>query len=271
MFANNGAHGKGAIACAEIKTEQSLFFLLGTMPLLLRHSEDPKVLEVGIDEVGRGPLFGRVYTAAVILPKEGFDVTRVKDSKLFTSDKKIREAAAYIQAHALSWAVHYEDERVIDQVNILKATMYAMREAARRAILQCQSAHPDSSFLLLVDGDRFEEPLCIVGAQCQLEYVPHLTVEKGDTLYASIASASILAKVARDDYIYAMCAEHPTLDAQYGLARNKGYGTRQHMAGLAEHGPSPWHRLSFRPCLEAKRSREERKRQGQGQGQGSLK
>ena len=98
------------------------------MPQAFYLDDDTK-FEIGVDEVGRGPMFGRVYTAAVILPKEGFDYSLMKDSKKFTSEKKIRAAAEYIKENALYWAITYEDENVIDKINILNATYNAMHSA----------------------------------------------------------------------------------------------------------------------------------------------
>ena len=142
-------------------------------------------MEVGLDEAGRGPLFGRVYAAAVVL-NEGFDVSRVKDSKKFTSEKKRKEAAEYIMANSV-WNVSYMDETVIDKVNILQATMRAMHAAVLGL--------PCTDIQLLVDGNYFK-PIYNMN-----KYIPYNCIEGGDNKYSSIAAASILAKVARDEYI----------------------------------------------------------------------
>lgn len=184
----------------------------------------------GIDEAGRGPLFGRVYAAAVIL-KEGFDVSRVKDSKKFTSEKKRKEAAEYIQANSW-WKVAWIDETVIDDINILQATMRAMREAALGV----------PADRLLVDGNAFKPVFRKVGEDMVL--IPHECIVKGDVTHPCISAASILAKVSRDEYVREMVANHPELE-KYGLLKNKGYGTREHMLAIQEHGLSPWHRKSF--------------------------
>ena len=98
--------------------------------LKLCYNEDPSIYEIGVDEVGRGPLFGRVYTAAVILPKDGsFDCSMVKDSKKFHSKKKIEEASQYVKENALAWYISFEDEKKIDEINILQATQTAMHSA----------------------------------------------------------------------------------------------------------------------------------------------
>jgi len=187
-------------------------------------------LVAGIDEAGRGPLFGRVYAAAVIL-KEGFDVSRVKDSKKFTSEKKRKEAAEYIQANSW-WKVAWIDETVIDDINILQATMRAMREAALGV----------PADRLLVDGNAFKPVFRKVGEDMVL--IPFECIVKGDVTHPCISAASILAKVSRDEYVREMVALYPELE-KYGLLKNKGYGTREHMRAIQEHGLSPWHRKSF--------------------------
>lgn len=185
----------------------------------------------GIDEAGRGPLFGRVYAAAVIL-KEGFDVSRVKDSKKFTSEKKRKEAAEYIQANSW-WKVAWISESEIDQINILQATMRAMREAALGV----------PATRLLVDGNSFKPVFRPVGEDMVM--IPFECIVKGDETHPCISAASILAKVSRDEYVRDMVAQHPELE-KYGLLKNKGYGTRAHMDAIREHGLSEWHRKSFK-------------------------
>jgi ribonuclease HII len=188
----------------------------------------------GIDEAGRGPLFGRVYAAAVIL-NEGFDVSRVKDSKKFTSEKKRKEAAEYIQANSL-WKIAWMDEGVIDQINILQATMRAMREASLGV----------PADRLLVDGNSFKPIFRTVGEDIVL--IPYECIVKGDVTHPCISAASILAKVARDEYVREMCDTYPELN-RYGLQKNKGYGTREHIDAIREHGLSRWHRKSFHLSL----------------------
>jgi ribonuclease HII len=185
----------------------------------------------GLDEAGRGPLFGRVYAAAVIL-NDGFDVTRVKDSKKFSSEKKRSEAAEYIRANSI-WKVAYMDETVIDKVNILQATMWAMREAVLGI--------PAGS--LLVDGNYFKPVYRLNGDETEM--IPFQCVEKGDAIHPCISAASILAKVDHDDYIREMCALHPDLE-KYDLLKNKGYGTRSHLDAIKKYGLTQWHRKSFK-------------------------
>jgi ribonuclease HII len=220
------------------------------------HNEDEKVFEIGVDEAGRGPLFGRVYTAAVILPKDSFDFSKVKDSKKFHSKKKIEEAAEYIKNNSLAWHVSYEDEKKIDEINILQATQSAMHNSIIEVrkkynkILKSNGKREkiDYQFSLLIDGNYFN-PITLFNKETnKIEAIPYITVEGGDNKYASIAAASILAKVYRDKYIEELCEQHPELSDHYGIDSNKGYGAKRHIEGIKEHGITIWHRRSFAPC-----------------------
>ena len=123
--------------------------------LMRYYSEDPNMVEIGVDEVGRGPLFGRVYTASVILPKDdSFDHSRMKDSKKFHSKKQIQEVAEYIMANAVAWSVSYEDEKVIDEINILQATQKSMHNCIGDIITKTHLID-QSNTLLLIDGNYF--------------------------------------------------------------------------------------------------------------------
>ena len=221
------------------------------------YNKDNKVFEIGVDESGRGPLFGRVYTAAVILPKDdSFDFSKLKDSKKFHSKKKIIEVAEYIKTHALSWHVSYEDEKKIDEINILQATQLSMHnsifEVIKKSdnilIKQKNEENIDYSYSLLIDGNYFNSYNILNKVTNQIENVPHKTIVSGDNKYASIAAASILAKVTRDNYIIELCNQHPTLIDFYNIDSNKGYGAKKHMDGIKEHGITMWHRKSFAPC-----------------------
>ena len=221
------------------------------------HNENENVYEIGVDEAGRGPLFGRVYTAAVILPKdESFDYTKVKDSKKFHSTKKIEEAAEYIKQHALSWHVSFADEKKIDEINILQATQLSMHESIGEVrkkfnkVLREKGKKEkiDFNYSLLIDGNYFNPINSFNKETNKIETVPYMTVEGGDNKYASIAAASILAKVGRDQYIEKLCEENPELVEHYGIDSNKGYGAKRHMDGIKEHGITIWHRRSFAPC-----------------------
>ena len=210
--------------------------------LNVSYYNDDNIIEIGIDEVGRGPMFGRVYTAAVILPKEGFDHSKMKDSKKFHSKKKINEVSEYIKENAIAWSIQWEDEKVIDKINIRNATHSAMH----KAIKEIYDKENDKNYVLLVDGNDFK-PYIVIKENI-LEQVSHVCIEGGDNKYTSIAAASILAKVARDAYIDEMCVLNPELIEKYDLSNNKGYGTKKHMDGISEHGITEWHRRSFGIC-----------------------
>jgi ribonuclease HII len=221
--------------------------------------------EVGVDEAGRGPLFGRVYTGAVILPPASqataataFDFSLLKDSKKFSSDKKIREVADYIKEHAVAWAVSYEEAEVIDRINIRRATLQCMRNSIKTAIdghveEMEQKGRPVptyTDYLLLVDGNDFIPMGNYNQDTDEMETYTHVCVEGGDNTYACIAAASILAKVARDDYIEKLCDQYPVLDEMYSLRGNKGYGAKKHLDGIREHGITQWHRRTYGICKE---------------------
>jgi len=178
-------------------------------------------LVAGVDEVGRGSLFGPVVAAAVILDP-AYRIRGLRDSKLL--DRETREKLApRIREHALAWAVAAVDVATIDQINIYWASKRAMEEAVGMLALR-----PDH---LLIDALR-------INFECQQTAIIH-----GDALSASIAAASIVAKVERDAMISAWDPAFP----EYGLASNKGYSTPRHLKMLREKGPTPLHRLSFAP------------------------
>ena len=174
----------------------------------------------GVDEAGRGPLAGPVCAAAVILPAD-VDIPGLNDSKKL-SDKKRRELFPVICEKAIAYGIAFADHKKIDEINILQATYLAMERA-----IQQLTVKPDFA---LIDGNRAKD----FG-------IPLETVVGGDGRSASIAAASVLAKVTRDDYMLKMAKEYP----QYGFEVHKGYGTKAHYAALAEHGPCPIHRLTF--------------------------
>lgn len=195
--------------------------------------------EAGIDETGRGPLFGRVYSAAVILPKTNFRFDLMKDSKLFTSSKKLDAVADYIKSNAIAYSISFEETEVIDSMNILNATIKCMHKCVRNLTV--------SPNVLLVDGPHFK-PYTTFSEQNGLTSIPHVCIPSGDTKYASIAAASILAKSERDFYIHSLCDVYPYLDEKYGFNKNKGYGTKKHLEGIEKYGITKWHRKSFKPC-----------------------
>ncbi len=184
------------------------------------HFEKGTKLICGVDEAGRGPLAGPVCAAAVILPPH-IDIPGLNDSKKLT-DKKRRELYPVIMEQAVAYGIGFASHEEIDEINILQATYLAME----RAISQL-SVKPE---LALIDGNRAKD----FG-------LPVQTVIKGDSLSASIAAASILAKVTRDDLMLEAAKEYP----QYAFDVHKGYGTKAHYEALTAHGPSPIHRMSF--------------------------
>jgi ribonuclease HII len=203
-------------------------------------------------------MLGRVYSGAVVLPKDdGFDHFKMKDSKKFTSknSKKINEVAEYIKEHAIAWAVEYEDEKVIDEINILQATQSAMHKAIKSVISQLAKKTDvlDPNFgnlLLLIDGNYFKQLTILNQNKNKLVTVNYETIEGGDNKFTSIAAASILAKVERDKYIEELCKENPELIERYGIDSNKGYGSKKHMDGIKTYGITKWHRRTFGLCKE---------------------
>ena len=195
------------------------------------------LLEVGLDEAGRGPLFGRVYVAAVILPQEDINHEIIRDSKKLSERKRLM-VYDYIKDYAIDWVVHYKDEKYIDKHNIFKANYDAMHEAIDKLLVRPEH--------ILVDGNYFKHYSDKDG-----NYISHTTIVKGDDKYTSIAAASILAKVDRDKYIYKMCEDYPKLDEYYSINSNKGYGAKKHIEGIKKHGITKWHRKSFGLCQSA--------------------
>ena len=222
-------------------------------PLEQMFDSDTTIIEIGIDEAGRGPMFGRVYAGVAVLPKDdSFDHSQMKDSKKFHSKKKIEQVSEYIKENAIAWAVEYEDEQTIDQINILQATQSAMHKGIKNVLSQL-SKLTDINYdkiLLLVDGNYFKPFTILNKDKTKLETIKYKMVEGGDNKYTSIAAASILAKVERDTYIDKLCEENPELIEHYGIDSNKGYGSKKHMDGIKQHGITKWHRKTFGICKE---------------------
>jgi len=182
-------------------------------------------LIAGVDEVGRGSLFGPVVAAAVILDP-AYRIRGLRDSKLLPAER--REILSHrIREHAIAWAIAAVDAARIDQINIYQASRVAMRQA-----VAALATPPD---YLLIDALRLDYSL------------PQQPIIHGDALSASIAAASIIAKVERDGLVSQWDPVFPV----YGLASNKGYSTPRHLRALREHGPSPLHRQSFAPVWNA--------------------
>lgn len=175
----------------------------------------------GADEAGRGPLAGPVFAAAVILPRDG-EIEGLDDSKKLT-EKRREKLYDEIVSRAVSWSVQMVDAAEIDRINILQASMLAMKRA-----IEALSPTPDMAY---IDGNRTPE----------LRLIPAQAVVKGDGTSACIAAASILAKVSRDRYMLELHRQYP----MYGFDRHKGYPTRLHYEMLGKYGPSPVHRATF--------------------------
>jgi ribonuclease HII len=191
--------------------------------LIRRYTES--LLEAGCDEAGRGCLAGPVCAAAVILP-EGFAHPRLNDSKKLSASWRLR-LYEIICTEAVAWSVAYATSREIDGMNILQATFLAMHRAIH-------SLHPRPGFLL-IDGNRFN----------QYDDIPYVCIIKGDSKYASVAAASVIAKVSRDEYMISRHDKYPV----YRWDLNKGYPTPLHIKAIREAGLSPEHRVSFH-CSE---------------------
>ena len=189
---------------------------------MLKSQYTPDLIECGCDEACRGCLAGAVFAAAVILPKDYRNAT-LNDSKQLTERQRYA-LRTEIEHDALAWAVASVSASEIDKTNILRASMHAMNMAVAQLDITPE--------LLLIDGNRFYNE----------GRIPYFTIVKGDGKYMSIAAASILAKTYRDDYMNELNAQYP----QYGWDKNKGYPTAAHYAALAQHGPSPVHRMTFK-------------------------
>ncbi len=189
---------------------------------------DTQRLVAGVDEVGRGALFGPVVAAAVILPASALPqlaIIGVKDSKQLSRLRRLK-LAQEIQRLALDWRIGYATSYEIDQINILQASLLAMKRAVLKLKVQ-----PD---ICLVDGNQSLPDLAI----------PQQTMVKGDERSLEIAAASVVAKVWRDELVIRFAAKYPN----YDLVANKGYGTERHRLALQQYGPSRLHRISFSPC-----------------------
>jgi len=182
----------------------------------------PYTFVAGVDEAGRGPLVGCVVAAAVILDSEQ-PIEGLNDSKKL-SEKKRQQLAVEIRQRAKAWSVSSVDAETIDRINILQASLLAMKQAVESLAVEVDMA--------LIDGNKTPQLSCRAEA-----------IVKGDARCASIAAASILAKVERDQQMQALHLEYP----QYQFNQHKGYPTRLHMALLEQYGPCPQHRRSFRP------------------------
>lgn len=193
-------------------------------------------IEAGVDEAGRGPLLGPVFAAAVVWNPDLDAATepwvkRIRDSKKVSKNSRA-ELRELIEANAIDYGVGSRDARRIDEINILQATQEAMHEALDKLTVDLD--------YIIVDGNYFKNYMNKNG-----EFVPHACVVDGDAKMLSIAAASILAKVYHDEWIKRTVETHPAL-AMYGIERNMGYGTEEHMVALNKYGPTEFHRRSFK-------------------------
>lgn len=202
----------------------------------------------GCDEAGAGPLAGPVYAAAVVLPLE-VDIPGLNDSKKLT-EKKREKLFPVIQEKARAWSVAWVDAGEIDKTDILSARLKAMQLAIDRL--------PERPDLALIDGNRDRGQSASITA-------PHRCLVKGDSLSASIAAASILAKVSRDRFMVEMAERYP----EYRFDKHKGYGTKLHYELLAQYGPSPIHRRTFLKAVDLP-SEEKNSRPPEGSGEKSA-
>lgn len=188
--------------------------------MLLPHYYDG-LIEAGCDEAGRGCLAGSVYAAAVILPND-YHNELLNDSKQLTARQRytLRDE---IERDAVSWALGIVTAKEIDELNILRASILAMHRA-----IDNLKVRPEA---LIIDGNRFSK----------YHNLPHTTIVKGDGKYLAIAAASILAKTYRDDYMKELHEQYP----YYGWDHNAGYPTKEHREGIAQHGTTPYHRMTF--------------------------
>ena len=191
----------------------------------------------GLDEVGRGPLAGPVIAAAVVLPR-GFEHPGIKDSKSLTANQR-ETIAPVVREHALGWAIGVVEVKEIDRINILSASLLAMVKAIR-------GLKPPADYLLIDGRETIPPGWFRTGKKLAESFPQQRTIVKGDQLCVSIAAASILAKVARDEIMVEFDKKYP----EYGFATHKGYSSAAHLEVLRRVGPSPIHRKSFAPVRD---------------------
>lgn len=180
------------------------------------------ILEAGTDEAGRGCLCGPVVAAAVILPQD-FEHPFLNDSKQLT-EKQRNELRPFVEEHALCFAVSFVDEKEVDKINVLQASITGMQRSI-------EHLNPQPEYII-VDGNKFKS----------YKEIPHQTIVKGDAKYLSIAAASVLAKTYRDEFMEKIHQEFP----MYNWKQNKGYPTKQHRDAIREFGITKYHRKTFR-------------------------
>jgi ribonuclease HII len=200
--------------------------------------QNEDVLEVGIDEAGRGCLLGRVYVAGVILPNNIIELCEeeniiIKDSKKLSKKNK-EKSREFIERVAIDYSIIYKENDYIDKYNIFESTHKSMHEVVANLSIQPEK--------ILVDGNYFRTYWSNTG-----EEIEHECIVKGDNIYMSIAAASILAKTYKDKYIEELVEQNPQLK-DYDLLNNSGYGTANHLEAIKLFGTTPFHRKSFGLC-----------------------
>lgn len=186
---------------------------------------NPNLTEAGCDEAGRGCLAGPVFAAAVILPKN-FNNNNLNDSKQLT-ERQRKALRIIIEKESLAYAVYNIDNKTIDKINILNASIEAMNKSIAKLKIVPE--------LLLIDGNRFHTS----------SGIKYKCIIKGDGIYMSIAAASVLAKTYRDEYMENLDKLHP----EYEWNKNKGYPTLSHRKAIEKYGISPYHRTTYKPCM----------------------
>ena len=211
------------------------------MTELLAYDDEDKI-EIGIDEAGRGCLFGEVFVAGVILPKNIKELIEkeeekiiIKDSKKLSKKRRLK-AKEFIERVAVDYCVVSKDNKIIDQKNILNATIEGMHD-----VLDNIKTRPEK---ILVDGNRFKFYRDQNG-----EIISHKCVKGGDNTYLSIASASILAKTNKDIHMENLVNSNPELE-KYDLVNNSGYGTKKHIEAIKKYGTTEFHRKTFGLCAD---------------------
>lgn len=188
-------------------------------------------IELGLDEAGRGCLFGPVCVAGVIWINEELNRDlQIKDSKKM-SEKKRNILKDYIESNAIGYNIQFIDNKEIDKINVLEASILGMNRCIDEIVKKTKID------TILVDGPHFNF----------YDGISHVCINGGDNKYKSIAAASILAKTHRDEWIENLVRDNPELE-KYGILKNKGYGTREHLEAIKQYGITPWHRKTFGIC-----------------------
>ena len=200
---------------------------------MLQQFYESDKIELGLDEAGRGCLFGPVCVAGVIWINEDPNPDlQIKDSKKM-SEKKRKILREYIIDNAVAYNIQFVDNDEIDKINILEASILGMNQCIDEIV---KTTKIDT---ILIDGPQFNF----------YDGIPHVCINGGDNKYKSIAAASILAKTHRDEWIENLVRDNPELE-KYGLLKNKGYGTKEHLEAIKKYGITRWHRKTFGICKE---------------------